>query len=639
MDNATLNLEAQGAASQPADADITKIKSLLKTKDDTQRFVGLALLKSLLDSSEELRQDEQAVQSLWTSLSAKFLDRLLRTGSKPSSKNSKEMLDLAVSVLHVFAILLPDRARTDARFIGRIPLLVGAVLYSSDETTKLILQLLHTLVSTQEGAQAFVRVEDISSLTEIAPTHAPVLDILAFAWLNAMAIVEDPRTLSVQIDATIQSLASSFTGTDAVTLLEFVGFFLRNANGSILPRQPKWLNSLVNYIQNLVTSRPTPEARSAYSNAAASILQAYQAEGPRLLFTDKKKDDTAFSYLFINLLLIDIRSSAPTLLEQLNQPEYPKVSRRLASAFDVIAIFIGYLVQCLEDESLDTFIMTPDNLLKLRKGLSETMSVTIEYLRDRWDASVAGAMGLHPDARAGTTETVTGTYRSLTWDSMKDNAEEDMFILSAVRALALWLREDDNDSLRKETTGLMDMFMDLYKSSSLEKLDFRSPVLVALEGVTTLTKGRDALLANNGWQILTRDLNSILQHDSKPCRDEDASRATNIVRILLPIVEQETGGIPESWMDLITAVAAWDVPGADQTPLSFAVQEAQIAALQLCSAVLVAANRGMLRRYQHSIAAIGGIATRLSGHVGSESPVKDSLEDVLATLIGLVHDR
>lgn len=129
MDNATLNLEAQGAASQPADADITKIKSLLKTKDDTQRFVGLALLKSLLDSSEELRQDEQAVQSLWTSLSAKFLDRFLRTGSKPSSKNSKEMLDLAVSVLHVFAILLPDRARTDARFIGRIPLLVGAVLY------------------------------------------------------------------------------------------------------------------------------------------------------------------------------------------------------------------------------------------------------------------------------------------------------------------------------------------------------------------------------------------------------------------------------------------------------------------------------------------------------------------------------
>lgn len=115
------------AASQPA--DINKIQSLLKTKDDTQRFVGLALLKSVLDSSEQLRQDEQTIQSLWSSLSPKFLDRMLRTGSNPSTKNSKEMLDLVVSVLHIFSILLPDQATSDAKFISRIPLLVSAVLY------------------------------------------------------------------------------------------------------------------------------------------------------------------------------------------------------------------------------------------------------------------------------------------------------------------------------------------------------------------------------------------------------------------------------------------------------------------------------------------------------------------------------
>jgi len=114
-------------ASQPT--DVNKIQSLLKAKDDTQRFVGLALLKSLLDSSEQLRQDEQTVQGLWSSLSPKFLDRLLRTGSKPSTQNSKEMLDLAVSVLHIFSILLPDQAKSDAKFIDRIPLLVNAVLH------------------------------------------------------------------------------------------------------------------------------------------------------------------------------------------------------------------------------------------------------------------------------------------------------------------------------------------------------------------------------------------------------------------------------------------------------------------------------------------------------------------------------
>ncbi|KAI8715547.1 hypothetical protein NCS52_01062700 [Fusarium sp. LHS14.1] len=628
--------EAQPSTSQAT--DIAKIKTLLKAKDDTQRFVGLALLKSVLDGSEELRQDEKTVHSLWSSLSPKFLDRLLRTGSKPSNKNAKEMLDLVVSVLHIFSILLPEQAKSDPRFIDRTPLLVAAILYSTEETTNMILQLLHTLVSSQAGAQAFIKIADISSLTEIAPTHAAVLDILSFAWLNSMTVVEDPSALTTKVDATIQSLVSSFTGTDAVTLLEFLGYFLRNANPSILPRQPKWLKSVVNYIQNLVTSRPTPEARSAYTNAAASILQTYPIQGPKILFTDEKKDDKAFSYLLINLLLIDIRSSAPTLLEQLNTPEYPKVSRRLTSAFDAISIFVGYLVQCLEDDSLETFFMTPENLLKLRKGISETMSVTAEYLRDRWDASVAGAMGLHPDARAGTTETATGTHHTLAWDSIKDNADEDMFVLSAVRALALWLREEeDNDSLRKETTGLMDMFMDLYQSSSQEKLDFRSPILVALEGVTTMVKGRDSLLANDGWRILTSDLNSILQHGSRTCADEDASRATDIVRILLPIVEQETRGIPEAWMDLITAVAAWDVSDAEQ-PHSPMLQEAQVAALQLCCAVLVAANSGMRKRYQYSIAAINGIAAQLGGYVGPDSPVREMLDDVLTTLGGLAHE-
>ncbi|KAF9767815.1 hypothetical protein IL306_014956 [Fusarium sp. DS 682] len=629
-------------ASQPT--DINKIQSLLKAKDDTQRFVGLALLKSLLDSSEQLRQDEQTVQGLWSSLSAKFLDRLLRTGSKPSTKDSKEMLDLAVSVLHIFSILLPNQAKSDAKFINRIPLLVNAVLYSSEDTTSLILQLVHTLVSSQQGAQEFIKVEDFSSLTEIAPSHAQVLDIFCFAWLNSMTTVQDPSTLARQIDDTIQSLVSSFTGTDAVTLLEFLGYFLRHANSSVrytpfsknvLPQQPKWLNAVVSYIQNLVTSRPTPEARAAYTNATASILQAFPSEAPKLVFIDDKKDDKAFSYLLINLLLIDIRSSTPTLLEQLNKPEYPKISTRLTSAFDVISIFIGYLVQCLEDESMETFFMTPENLLKLRKGISETMSLTAEYLRDRWDASVAGAMGLHPDARTGTIDTSTGVHHTLAWDSMKDNADDDMFILSAVRALALWLREEENDILRKEATGLMDMFMDLYKSSSQHKLDFRSPVLVALEGVTSLSKGRELLLANEGWTILTHDLNSILRHASRTCQEQEATRATDIVRILLPIVEQENNGVPEAWMDLITSVAAWDVPDSGLSPLA---QEALISSLQLCCAVLVATNRGMRQRYKHSIVAIHGIASQLSKQVDKDNPEREMLEDVLAILESLAQE-
>lgn len=393
------------------------------------------------------------------------------------------------------------------------------------------------------------------------------------------------------------------------------------------------MKNVVDFIQNLVTSRPTPEARSAYTNAAASLLQTYPDQAPALLFTDKKShDDKPFSYLLINLLLIDIRSSAPMILEQLNKPEYPKTSRRLASAFDVLSIFVGYLIRSLEDESAETFVMPPDSLLKLRKNISETMSVTIEYLRDRWDASVAGAMGLHPDARIGLAETATGSHHTLAWDSMKDHAEQDMFILSAIRALALWLREDDNDQLRMETTGLMDMFMDLYQSSSLEKLDFRPPILVALEGTTTLEKGRAALLSHNGWHVLTKDLTDTLT--SSAIVEQDASRCIEVVRILLPLVEQETNGIPEDWMNLITSVAAWGVP-EEEDEKGQTVLEFQVAVLQLSVGVLVAANSGMRKRYEYSIGAIRGIANQVKNGVKSDGTFGEAMEDVIVTLNSL----
>jgi hypothetical protein len=109
--------------------DLGKIQTLLKSSDDTQRFVGLALLKSVLDNSPQLRDNEEAIQNLWTSLSPKFLERLLRTGSNPANNNAKDLLDLVVSVLHTFAVLLPEEAKQDPRLTERIPRLVGAVLY------------------------------------------------------------------------------------------------------------------------------------------------------------------------------------------------------------------------------------------------------------------------------------------------------------------------------------------------------------------------------------------------------------------------------------------------------------------------------------------------------------------------------
>jgi hypothetical protein len=348
----------------------------------------------------------------------------------------------------------------------------------------------------------------------------------------------------------------------------------------------------------------------------------------QLLFSLGPNTEKPFSYLFVTLLLVDLRSSFSSLLGKLNLPEYATISRRLASDFDILSSFVGFLVQSMDNDDL-TILPPPDLLLKLRKSISETMSVTIEFLRDRWDASIAGAMGLHPDARLGTAETSMGSRMTIAWDSAKDKVPDDPLVLAAVRALAIWLREDDNESLRKESSGLCDMFVDLYHSSLRVKLDFRSPILVALEGITASDEGIEIFLAQQGWDILTKDLLSILQLTSSSSHESEAARGVEIVRILLPIVEAEQGSTREDWMVLITKVAAWDCPESGQSPL---VQEFQAAVLQLATALLVGAHDGMRRRYVHSTSAIVGIASQLRRHISGGDPVRESLEDVLETL-------
>lgn len=117
------------ALSGPEDA-FQRMVMLLQAKDDTSRFVGLALLKSVLDNQTQLRENPESIRTLWESLSPKFLDRLLRAGQNPKLQKaeSRDMVDLAVAVLHTFAVLLPDEARLEQRLVGRTGPLVNSLV-------------------------------------------------------------------------------------------------------------------------------------------------------------------------------------------------------------------------------------------------------------------------------------------------------------------------------------------------------------------------------------------------------------------------------------------------------------------------------------------------------------------------------
>ncbi|PBP27311.1 DUF1941 family protein [Diplocarpon rosae] len=590
-----------------------RIQDLLKAKDDTSRFVGLALLKTVLDNGQ-LVQNQQKLQALWESMSPKFLDRLLRAQQteKVNKTDSKDMVDLAVAVIHTFSILLSEESRREKRLTGRIA--------PTPETTKLILQTLLTIVSQPDGASEILALEDLSPLIEITNQYPLALEIFEYSWTNASTVNAKVQTVRRSIDQVIPKLILNFRGTDAVTFIAFLGNTLVKLESEAVPTHPEWLGAVLLILRKLVTSKPTAAGRAAYTQLSAALLQAYPASCPSLLFKDDalgESDSKPFPFLLVNLLLTDIRSSFPSLLEKLNSAEYPSVSQRLAAAFDVISSYIGFLVRSLDDEDGSGFNVTPDLLLKLRKDIAETMSLTIEYLRDRWDASVAGASGLHPSARTGTAVTSEGTRLTLTWESMKDDVNADPLILAGIRALAIWIREDENENLRMETAGLMDMLVELYKSSSQSRLDFRYPILLALEGILVTEEALDGFLHQDGWQIVFQDLQSISRSTSDNATastsSAEASRGLQIIRVLLAIVDHEAMSSPrDDWMMVVATTTSMKISAAT---LPSTIIEFQIAMIQLSVALLGKLSGGMRRRYFTSQPALSGLAKQLRSSV------------------------
>ncbi|KUJ19498.1 DUF1941-domain-containing protein [Mollisia scopiformis] len=377
-------------------------------------------------------------------------------------------------------------------------------------------------------------------------------------------------------------------------------------------------------LRKLVSTKPTAAGRAAYTQLAAALLQSYPATCPSLLF--------------INLLLIDLRSSFPSLLAQLNNDQYPATAQRLAAAFDVLSSFVAFLIRSLDEEiNTSGFSMAPDLLLKLRKDIAETISLTIEYLRDRWDASIAGAAGLHPDARSGTAATSEGTRLTLTWESIKDSVHTDPLVLAEIRAMAIWIREDENDNLRNEAAGMMDMLVELYKSESQGALDFRYPILLALEGIMLTDDGTQAFLSHDGWQVVSEDLQSIIRSIAQPEGVEEtfslgeANRGLQIVRVLLAVIDHQSTSFPEeAWMKMVTITASMNVPSTTPSPI---ILEFQIAMLQLSTALLSKAAGGMMKRYITSYSALSGITNQLSRLVQN---LPDEVEG--ADLMSLLED-
>jgi len=97
----------------------------------------------------------------------------------------------------------------------------------------MILQTVLTIVSQRSGALEFMKIEDVSPLTEIAPQQSLVLDIFSLTWSNVSTEASELPVLQNTINRVMPMLLVGFERTDAVTFLAFIGEILRKIRSEV----------------------------------------------------------------------------------------------------------------------------------------------------------------------------------------------------------------------------------------------------------------------------------------------------------------------------------------------------------------------------------------------------------------------
>ncbi|KAK5012711.1 hypothetical protein LTR16_002843 [Cryomyces antarcticus] len=478
------------------------------------------------------------------------------------------MNELAVSVIHVFTILLPLQAIQEDKMLSFCGALVKVLQKATTETTTLVVQVLVTLSSQPKGGDAMWEVDNVSPLLKVAKYQEPALRVVQNVLL---VMIYRENTTSDDLkkwDDIVSQLLASNGQANTIPILEM----LASAFGTVQSSSPK-----------------------------------------------------QFSYVFINLTLIDIRSTIPSLMESLASSSYIETAFRLAASYDIVGAFIAFLVSSLDaaDDSPDAANLAPDMLLRLRKDIAETMSLTIEFLRDRWDAAVSGAAGLHPSARPSAENPGNANEPlAITWDSKAGNIVDDVIVVGSVNTLSLWLREDENDQLREEAVGIIDVLLALYDRG------LKSPVLTALEGVLAISNGMEAFLDYSGWSLLSNDLkHHLAASNSGPYKTSDAlpkSLAMDVIRILLMVVESaDTSRSGEEWIDCVKVVSDATVADADL--------DLWAAAAQLAVELVSKAPVRLRKRYEeHSRKILHAAESKLFAKQGGvfDGETKESLLEV-----------
>ncbi|TGZ80951.1 DUF1941-domain-containing protein [Ascodesmis nigricans] len=557
-----------GTSSSVALAPVQDCLRCLARKDDTSRFVGLTMLLSLTRQLDQAQFHDLMLQCTQV-LDGRFLDRLLKSGTSNAA-----MMELASHVMEALGTVLV--ASGDVQYLtDRIPSLVQALSASTNNTFDVILSTLLALSTIEKGATSIIALEDLSPLFAFFPisqtANRTILGVFSGAKHNNADRV---RHHLQRLLEHISPRACQWDRAAAVSGFVTLDKVFKILAPEIIPTPGQWIQCIYDTLRIVSTSGNSLNDRTVCIGLAARLLEIASLDSV-FSFTklsDQKSRTSAF--LFIQLVTIDLRAAYPKLAERLHSDEYDILSSEQSDRLDVLGKFLVFLLSL--DDLLETGV-EPDLILRLRGDMGESMVMTIEFLRDRWDDSNAELKG----------ETAS-RLQEITDSRSATRAQDDPLVTAGVQTLAIWLKEED--SHHKEAAGITDIFLTLWGANGGQNTGFKHIILCALQALADEKEGRQQFLAHDGWTPLWNDIRPIYESLESRSSD-DIMFAIDTARLICDILRFETVG-HVSWaqqvINLLDVKAQSDALALDDLALQL-----QISLLHLASTCYVGARRAV----------------------------------------------
>ncbi|KTW29206.1 hypothetical protein T552_01162 [Pneumocystis carinii B80] len=348
-----------------------------------------------------------------------------------------------------------------------------------------------------------------------------MINMMKHACIKSVSDMEEINfklSLKKCINDMINILENS-KGKKRLIMFSFFNNVFSNINTGIcnaLIKNVEIKKALYNNLHTLIKEDQSDSTRKMTSNLLCLMLRLQNLEFI-LSSASNEEEARTFCVLFTNLASVDIRSILPTVMKKLTSQDINEESHRLSTDYEILESMIIYL------SNSETVIFQFSELLLLQRSFKEAFEESIDFLKDRWDNFNKNK------------------------NSLKNDPEifDDLIVISSVRSLCLWLKEDD--SLRKYAISIMDMFMYLWNKKNTSDIDYRLWICDGLQGIITTEEGWNSFHNLGIWNVISTDLiKNELEESDHSCIYTKLSECD----LLLQAIERYQNP-QENWIDII----------------------------------------------------------------------------------------